>query len=117
MTTVAGDGIIDFAGDGGPATSASLNRPLGMAIDAAGNLYFADNHNNRIRLIAAPVVEEPTPTPVPTDTPTPVPTATPLPTSTPTPEPTPTPVSLPDLVVEDIQYEIRSAAHMPSESR
>ena len=113
MTTVAGDGIIAFAGDGGPATSASLNRPLGMAIDAAGNLYFADNHNNRIRLIAAPVVEEPTPTPVPTDTPTPVPTdtptpvptATPLPTSTPTPEPTRTPVFLPDLVVEDIQYE------------
>ena len=61
MTTVAGDGIIDYAGDGGPATSASLNRPVGMAIDAAGNLYFADNHNNRIRLIAAPVVEEPYP--------------------------------------------------------
>ena len=105
MTTVAGDGIIDFAGDGGPATSASLNRPLGMTTDADGNLYFADNHNNRIRVIAAPVVEEPTPTPVPTETPTPVPTATPVPTHTPTPEATPTPVSLPDLVAEDVQYE------------
>ncbi len=108
IVTVAGDGIIDFAGDGGPATSASLNRPLGMAFDVDGNLYFADNHNNRIRVIAAPVVEEPTPTPVPpTDTPTPVPTdtPTPVPTYTPTPEPTPTPVSLPDLVADDVQYE------------
>ena len=105
MATIAGNGIIDFAGDGGPAASASLNRPLGMAPDADGNLYFVDNHNNRIRVIAAPVVEEPTPTPVPTHTPTPVPTATPVPTHTPTPEPTSTPVSLPDLVPEDVQYE------------
>ena len=108
IITVAGDGIIDFAGDGGPATSASLNRPLGMAFDADGKLYFADSYNNRIRVIAAPVVEEPTPTPVPpTDTPTPVPTdtPTPVPTYTPTPEPTSTPVSLPDLVADDVQYE------------
>ena len=112
MTTVAGDGIIDFVGDGGPATSASLNRPLGMAPDADGNLYFADNHNNRIRVIAAPVVEEPTPTPVPTHTPTPAPTATPVPTATPTPEPTATPTpeptatpqTLPDLVPVDLQF-------------
>lgn len=105
ITTVVGDGIIDFAGDGGPATSASLNRPLGMTLDPQGNLYFADNHNNRIRVVAAPVVEEPTPTPVPTHTPTPVPTATPVPTVAPTPEPTPTPISLPDLVPEDVLYE------------
>ena len=105
ITTVAGDGIIEFAGDGGPATSASLNRPLGMTLDAVGNLYFADNHNNRIRVIAAPVVEVPTPTPVPTHTPTPAPTATPPPTHTPTPEATPTPLMLPDLVPDDVQYE------------
>ena len=107
MITVAGDGIIDFAGDGGPATAASLNRPLGMAPDRDGNLYFADNHNNRIRVIAAPVVEEATPTPttVPTYTPTPAPTTTPVPTYTPTPLPTATPMSLPDLVPEDIQFE------------
>ena len=112
ITTVAGNGIIAFAGDGGSALSASLNRPLGMVLDADGNLYFADNHNNRIRVIAAPVVEEPTPTPLPTETPTPVPTPTAVPTSTPTPvpsptaTPTPTPKSLPDLVPGDVQYEI-----------
>ena len=106
ITTVAGDGIIDFGGDGGPATKASLNRPLGMAPDSDGNLYFADNHNNRIRVIAAPVVEEPTPTPTPTNTPTPIPTPTPVPTHTPTPEATPTPVSLPDLVPEDVRSEV-----------
>ncbi len=118
ITTVVGDGASAFDGDGGPATSASLNRPLGMALDSGGNLYFADNRNNRIRVVAAPVVEEPSPTPVPTDTPAPVPTVTPVPadtpiptdtpapTSTPTPEPTATPASLPDLVPEDdVQYE------------
>ena len=108
IVTVAGDGRRGYVGDHGPATSASLYRPLGMAFDADGNLYFVDSHNNRIRVIAAPVVEQPTPTPVPpTDTPTPVPThtPTPIPTHTPTPEPTPTPVSLPDLVADDVQYE------------
>ena len=107
IVTVAGDGRRGYVGDRGPATSASLYRPLGMAFDANGNLYFADSHNNRIRMIAAPVVEQPTPTPVPpTDTPTPVPThtPTPVPTHTPTPEPTPTPLPLPDLVPEDVQY-------------
>ena len=111
ITTVAGDGFIDFTGDGGPANSASLNRPLGMAFDASGDMYFADNHNNRIRVISAPVVEEPptpTPTPVPTYTPTPLPTATAVPTASPTPEATATPENLPDLVPEDIQYEIAS---------
>ena len=106
ITTVAGNGIIAFAGDLGPALSASLNRPLGMAFDSEDNLYFADNHNNRIRVIAAPVVEEPTPTPVPTDTPTPVPTPTATPEATPTPIPTSTPRPLPDLVPAGIQYEI-----------
>ena len=106
MTTVAGNGVITFAGDGGPALSASLNRPLGMTVDAEGNLYFADNQNNRIRVIAAPVVEEPTPTPAPTDTPTPVPTPTPTPEPTPTATSTPTPRPLPDLVPAGVQYEI-----------
>jgi sugar lactone lactonase YvrE len=52
ITTVAGSGISGFAGDGGPATSASLGFPYGVAVDAAGNLYIADLYNNRIRKVA-----------------------------------------------------------------
>jgi uncharacterized protein (TIGR03437 family) len=40
-----------FSGDGGPATSATIWGPLGMVFDAAGNFYFADNQNQRIRKI------------------------------------------------------------------
>jgi len=53
ITTVAGNGAAAFAGDGGPATAASLNDPVGIAIDGAGNLYVADTLNNRVRLINA----------------------------------------------------------------
>jgi sugar lactone lactonase YvrE len=42
-----------FAGDGGPATSASLNFPLSVAIDDAGNLYIADTYNHRVRRVDA----------------------------------------------------------------
>ena len=52
ITTVAGNGAIGFSGDGGPATSASLMFPLGMAVDSLGNLYFADGDNNRIRRVS-----------------------------------------------------------------
>ena len=52
MTVVAGNGIQGFSGDGGPATSASLNQPSGVAVDAAGNLYIADFNNNRIRKVS-----------------------------------------------------------------
>ncbi|PWT76932.1 MAG: hypothetical protein C5B59_05365 [Bacteroidetes bacterium] len=51
ITTVAGNGSYGFAGDGGPAISASLKGPTGIAIDAAGNLYVADYNNNRIRKV------------------------------------------------------------------
>jgi sugar lactone lactonase YvrE len=51
ITTVAGNGTVGFSGDGGPATSASLNVPRQLALDAAGNLYVADALNNRIRMI------------------------------------------------------------------
>jgi secreted PhoX family phosphatase len=51
ITTVAGNGVPGFSGDGGPVTSASLNYPSGVAVDAAGNLFIADAFNNRIRKV------------------------------------------------------------------
>ncbi len=48
---VAGTGAAGFNGDGGAAKSARLNAPGGLAIDARGNLYFADQLNHRVRLI------------------------------------------------------------------
>jgi uncharacterized protein (TIGR03437 family) len=43
----------NYGGDGGPATSALLNYPYGVALDAAGNLYIADTNNQRIRRVSA----------------------------------------------------------------
>ena len=51
ITTIAGNGLAGFSGDGGPATLASLASPLGIALDKAGNLYIADADNHRIRRI------------------------------------------------------------------
>ena len=53
ITTVAGNGSYAFAGDGGPAISASLKAPTGVAIDAGGNIYIADYYNQRIRKVDA----------------------------------------------------------------
>jgi trimeric autotransporter adhesin len=52
LNTVAGNGTYGDSGDGGPATSASLKAPYGMAIDGKDNLYIADTGNNRIRMVA-----------------------------------------------------------------
>src|ERR1700733_11441053 len=51
ITTVAGTGKTNFSGDGGPATSATLYRPSGVAVDSAGNVYIADTQNARIRKV------------------------------------------------------------------
>src|SRR6266699_3159795 len=51
ITTVAGNGTIGFSGDGGPAGSASLCYPRGVAVDGAGNLYITDSSNQRIRKV------------------------------------------------------------------
>jgi sugar lactone lactonase YvrE len=52
ITTVAGVGAPGFAGDGGPARQARLYLPTGVALDAVGNLYIADEGNNRIRRVS-----------------------------------------------------------------
>jgi len=49
--TIAGTGAPDFDGDGGPALSAALNSPGGLALDKLGNLYVADTGNNRVRML------------------------------------------------------------------
>jgi hypothetical protein len=51
ITTVAGNGTAGFTGDGGPATAAEMEGNWGIAADAAGNVFIADNVNERIRWI------------------------------------------------------------------
>ena len=53
INTVAGDGVVGYSGDGGPATSAQISLPLSVALDGAGNLYMADTHNNRARSVSS----------------------------------------------------------------
>ncbi|KIF04653.1 NHL repeat-containing protein [Streptomyces sp. RSD-27] len=53
ISTVAGTGTDGFSGDGGPATSAELNYPFGLAVDCVGALYIADYVNHRVRRVAA----------------------------------------------------------------
>jgi DNA-binding beta-propeller fold protein YncE len=53
ITTAIGTGDKGFAGDGGPATAALLNGPFDVAFDAAGNLYFSDTFNQRVRRVDA----------------------------------------------------------------
>ena len=56
ITTVAGDGTYGFSGDNGPATSAELHAPWGVAVDSASNLYISDFLNSRIRKVSNGVI-------------------------------------------------------------
>jgi sugar lactone lactonase YvrE len=51
ISTAAGKGAAGYSGDGAAATNAKLNNPAGAAVDAAGNLFIADQSNNRIRKV------------------------------------------------------------------
>ena len=51
ITLYAGNAVEGFSGDGGAATSAQLDFPSGIAVDASGNLFIADAQNNRIRRV------------------------------------------------------------------
>lgn len=52
ITTVVGNGIGGFSGDGGPAIDAQVNYPTRLAVDASGNLYIADAANYRVRKVS-----------------------------------------------------------------
>jgi hypothetical protein len=53
LTIVAGNGSRGYSGDGGPATSAALNGPEGVFVDASGNIFIADTDNSVIREVTA----------------------------------------------------------------
>ena len=56
ISTVAGTGTSGYSGDGGQATLARLSNPQGIAVDVLGNIYVADQFNNRIRIITNGVI-------------------------------------------------------------
>jgi sugar lactone lactonase YvrE len=51
ITTIAGNGVASFGGDGGEAPGAQLNSPSDIAIDDSGSLYIIDTNNHRIRKV------------------------------------------------------------------
>jgi len=51
VTLIAGNGTLGYTGDGGPAVDAGLGDPMGLAVDAVGNVYIADTLNSRIRKV------------------------------------------------------------------
>lgn len=53
ISTFAGNGTAGYTGDKGPAASAELNNPIGLALDSSGNLYIADSANNVVRMVSS----------------------------------------------------------------
>ncbi len=53
VSTVAGTGEPGYGGDGGPAVEAKLSSPDLIATDASGNVFLADRHNDRVRMVSA----------------------------------------------------------------
>ncbi len=51
ITTVVGNGLPGYGGDGGPATAAMLDIPVGIALDHSGNMYISDVGNKRVRRV------------------------------------------------------------------
>ena len=58
ISTLAGTGGSGLVGDGGPANSAELSSPSGVAVDASGNVYIADRGNNRVRQVSSGIINE-----------------------------------------------------------
>ena len=57
ISTIAGIGDWGLSGDGGPATSAKMDKPRGVAVDSYDNIYIADSGNDRIRKLT-PIYEK-----------------------------------------------------------
>jgi uncharacterized protein (TIGR03437 family) len=59
--TIAGTGFAGFSGDGGDAVNARISTPLGLVVDGAGDIYFADSLNHRVRRLLPQAVVAPAP--------------------------------------------------------
>ncbi len=63
ITTIVGTGAVSSTGDGGAATSATINEPCFSRFDSSGNLYITEFVGNRVRKVVTVTTDHPTPTP------------------------------------------------------